>query len=360
MTFTFGRDFKIHVFGESHGSCIGATVEGCPPGLEIDKTKIQEDLDRRRPGQGHLVSARGESDRVTIESGLFGGKATGAPITMTIPNTDVDSSSYEEIRHTPRPGHADYTARIKYGGQNDYRGGGFFSGRMTAALVMAGGVAKQILHELGIDVIAHVIQIGHVRVGREIPDQEVKSSVYTSSVRCADLKTSNLMEDEITKVKHEGDSTGGVIECRILGVPVGIGEPFFDSIESVMSHAMFSIPGAKGIEFGSGFSGSAKLGSENNDPLAVVDGKVEFLKNDAGGILGGITNGQPIVFKVAFKPTPSISRVQRTVDLEKMENSEIQIKGRHDPCIVPRAVPVVECLAAVVIADLVQRNASVS
>ena len=356
MTFTFGKDFKMQVYGESHGEGIGVIVEGFPPGLVIDTSMIQLDLDRRRPGSGQLVSSRSEKDQVSVRSGIFNGKSTGAPIAMTIPNIDVDSSAYEEFRNAPRPGHADYTARIKYDENNDYRGGGFFSGRMTAAFVMAGSLAKQALENQKVRVFAHVIQIGQVASKQDISLQDIEKNVYTNSVRCADTESVSDMEAEITKAKEEGDSVGGIIECRIEGVPVGLGEPIFDSVESVISHAMFSIPGVKGIEFGSGFSGSSKRGSENNDSPIIVDGEIQWSKNDAGGILGGITNGAPIVFRIAFKPTASIAKEQRTIDLVKMEETSIQIKGRHDPCIVPRAVPVIEGMAAAVIVDLFKRN----
>ncbi|MBY8996995.1 MAG: chorismate synthase [Candidatus Thorarchaeota archaeon] len=358
MTFTFGKDFKLHVYGESHGESIGVVVEGVPPGILIDTSMIQQELDKRRPGSGHLVSSRSEKDQVTIRSGVFKGKSTGAPITMTIPNTDVDSSSYEEIRHIPRPGHADYTARVKYSEYNDYRGGGVFSGRMTAAFVMAGAIAKQVLDEHGIKVLAHVVQVGKVRMEKEVSSEDIRRNVYQNPIRCADIDSVSEMKAEVEQAKAEGDSVGGIVECRILGVPAGFGEPLFDSVESVISHAIFSIPGVKGIEFGSGFGGSLKRGSENNDSPVIDDGGIQWSKNDSGGVLGGITNGAPIVFRVAFKPTPSISKVQSTVDLEKMEETSIQITGRHDPSIVPRAVPVVEGLAAAVMVDLMKRNAS--
>ena len=355
MTFTFGKDFKIHVYGESHGEEIGVIVEGFPSSISIDKSEIQLELDRRRPGSGHLVSSRSEKDQVSIRSGLVNGTSTGAPIAMSIPNIDVDSSSYEAIRNTPRPGHADYTARIKYDGANDFRGGGFFSGRMTAAFVMAGSLAKQALQIHEIRFMAHVIQIGRVQAKATVSLQEIEENVYSNPVRCADIESISKMESEINEAKEDGDSVGGIIECRIVGVPVGLGEPIFDSIESVISHAMFSIPGVKGIDFGSGFSGSSKRGSENNDSPIIVDGKVQWSKNDAGGILGGISNGAPIVFRVAFKPTASIAKEQRTVNLEELKETSIQIKGRHDPCIAPRAVPIVEGMSAIVFLDLMQR-----
>ncbi|MFX0045891.1 MAG: chorismate synthase [Candidatus Hermodarchaeota archaeon] len=353
MTFTFGRTFKIHVFGESHGKCIGVTVEGCQPGITIDKAQIQSELDRRCPGTGELVSSRAETDIVSIDSGILDDKATGAPITMIIPNVDVDSSSYEAMKHTPRPGHADYTARIKFEGYNDYRGGGVFSGRMTAAFVMAGAIAKTVLNNMGVEVLAHVVQVGSSSLLRELSDQEIRSNVYTNEVRCADEESAKQMQEEITNARQEGDSVGGIVECRVLGISPGVGDPIFDSVESVIGHAMFSIPGAKGIEFGSGFRGASMRGSENNDPLVVVDGRPTWAKNDAGGVLGGITNGASVVFRVGFKPTPTISKVQKTVDLDRLEETTLQATGRHDPCIVPRAVPVVEGMAAVAIADLV-------
>ena len=356
MTFSFGKEFKIHVFGESHGELIGVTVEGCTPGLEIDTSLIQPDLDKRRPGAGNLVSSRTETDTVRIHSGVFQGRATGAPITMTVLNLDVDSSSYEETRIRPRPGHADYTSRVKYDGFNDYRGGGVFSGRMTAAFVMAGSIAKVMLRRMGIEILAHVIQIGPEKVSRDATDQEIRSNAYSSSSRCAVVESAEVMQAEIERAKRNGDSIGGVVECRILGVPVGYGEPLFDSVESVIAHAMFSIPGVKGVEFGSGFRGASLRGSENNDSPTIRDGGIEWTKNDAGGVLGGITSGAPVLFRVAFKPTPSISKQQSTVDLERMEMSTLTIGGRHDPCIAPRAVPVVEGLAAVAMTDFALRS----
>jgi chorismate synthase len=356
MTFSFGKKFRIHVFGESHGELVGVTVEGCTPGLEIDASLIQADLDKRKPGTGNIVSSRSESDIVSIHSGVFHGRATGAPITMTVPNLDVDSSPYEETKSRPRPGHADYTSGIKYAGFNDHRGGGIFSGRMTAAFVMAGSIAKVILQGVGIEVLAHVIQIGKVKVARDMTNEEIRSNVYTNPVCCAAPEAVKILQSEIELASHEGDSVGGLVECRVLGVPVGYGEPLFDSVESLIAHAMFSIPGVKGVEFGSGFRGASKRGSENNDTPILRDGKVTWSKNDAGGILGGITNGAPIVFQVAIKPTPSISKQQETVDLERLEQSRLTVKGRHDPCIAIRAVSAVEGLTAVAIADFALRG----
>ncbi len=355
MTFTLGTKFKIHVFGESHGENIGVIVEGCPPGLTLNVDQIQDDLSRRRPGTSPIVTSRTEKDQVRVKSGMFKGITTGAPIVLSIQNQDVDSSSYDRYKDTPRPGHADYTARIKYKGFNDPRGSGFFSGRMTAAFVMAGAIAKQMLVDEGIKILAHTTRIGDIESSQDVTIQQIEENVYENSVRTANGDSIHLMESEIIAAKDDGDSVGGVIECKIVGLPVGLGEPIFDSLESVISHSMFSIPGVKGIEFGSGFAGSCKRGSQNNDSPILVDGKVGWSKNDAGGILGGISNGAPVIFRIAIKPTSTIAKKQNTVDLKKMKETTLEVEGRHDPCIVPRAVPVVEALAAITIIDLVKR-----
>lgn len=359
MNFTIGSKFKIHVFGESHGECIGVIVEGCPSGIEIDTDLIQRDLDRRRPGSSELVSPRKEKDQLEILSGIFKGKSTGAPISMIVRNGDVDSSAYEEFRKTPRPGHADFTAQMKYKNFNDSRGGGIFSGRMTVAFVMAGAIAKQLLGFKSIEVFAYTTQIGTVKLKTQVQVEKLRTMVYHNPVRTLDAGSSQQMAAEIIKAKNDKDSVGGIVECHIIGVPIGVGEPLFDSVESCISHAIFSIPGVKGIEFGSGFLGSSNRGSENNDPLMIQDGKVGWSKNDAGGILGGISNGAPIIFRTAFKPTPTIGKTQQTVDLHAMKETEIQGAGRHDPCIVPRAVPVVEAMAAITFLDLLMRQTSI-
>ncbi|MFW9844607.1 MAG: chorismate synthase [Candidatus Thorarchaeota archaeon] len=356
MTFSLGDIFKVHVFGESHGACVGVVVEGCPPGMKIDTELIQRDLDRRRPGNSKLVSPRREKDQLEMLSGISSGRTTGAPISMIVKNSDVDSSAYEVFRRKPRPGHADYPARIKYNDFNDSRGGGIFSGRMTVAFVMAGAIAKQLLGFSGIDIIAFTTQIGNVHLKTEIQVEKLRTEVYRNAVRTIDIGSVQLMTAEIMNAKNDKDSVGGVIECHILGLPVGVGEPLFDSVESCISHAIFSIPGVKGIEFGSGFSGSSKRGSENNDSLIIKDGDIRWSKNDAGGILGGITNGAPVIFRVAIKPTPTIGKKQQTVDLGEMKETEISGAGRHDPCIVPRAVPVVEAMAAITIIDLMMKH----
>jgi len=330
MSNSFGNKFRITVFGSSHGDFIGVIVEGCPPGQKINTKFIQKELNRRKPSQSNLTSQRKEDDKLELLSGVLNGKATGESITMLIKNKDVDSSYYEEIKNTPRPGHADFTARIKYNGNNDYRGGGIFSGRITAAFVMAGAIAKQILESNNVFAKAQVIQIGN-------------------------SKTDNAMKKEILNAKKEKDSVGGLIECKIIGMPVGIGEPIFDSIESNLSHALFSIPGVKGVEFGSGFNSVSMKGSEHNDSFVIKNKKIKTLTNNSGGILGGLSNGMPIVFRIAIKPTPSISKTQKTVNLKSMKECNINIKGRHDPCIVIRALPVVESIAAITIFDFLLR-----
>uniref|UniRef100_A0A7C3ERV6 Chorismate synthase n=1 Tax=Candidatus Methanomethylicus mesodigestus TaxID=1867258 RepID=A0A7C3ERV6_9CREN len=359
MTFSFGKDFKFTIFGESHGQCVGVVVEGCPAGLEISGGDIQRELERRRPGTGP-VSTRHEGDAVRIMSGVTAGRANGGPIMALVSNVDVDSSWYERNRFLPRPGHADYTAFVKYGGFNDYRGGGFFSGRMTVGMVIAGAIAKKILSAEGVRIFAHLIQLGSVRVAENVGDEEVEAIAAKSPLWCASEVASQRMLDELAKAASDGDSLGGVVECRATGVPPGIGEPLFDSVESVVSHGLFSIPAVKGVEFGGGFSLSRMRGSEANDGFAIIGGKVLTKTNNSGGILGGISNGMPIVVRVIFKPTPSIAKTQRSVDLSKMEGAEIRVEGRHDPCVAVRGVPVVEGMVAVSLADLMSRAHKIS
>ena len=348
----FGTKYRVGVFGTSHGPCVGAKVEGCPAGFKISEAFIQAELDRRAPGKGPLSTTRTERDRLEIVSGLRNGKATGGPIVGLVRNVDKDSSAYDAFLRVPRPGHADYPAMVKYGGHHDHRGGGQFSGRMTAALVIAGAIARQVLEKKRISFIAQTIQIGKIELKKEIPLSIAERMVRASPVGCADRQISQLMADEIVKAHEDQDSIGGVVKCSILGLPVGVGEPFFGSLESKVSEMMFSIPGVKGVEFGSGFHCATKRGSEHNDPFIVKDGKIITKTNNAGGILGGLSNGMPVEFRVAFKPTSSIAKPQMSVDIVTKKPVELVIKGRHDPCIVPRAVPVVENSAAVVILDL--------
>ncbi len=339
-------------FGESHGECIGVVIDGCPAGFPVNLERIQELLTMRRPGQSQVTTSRKEQDKLQVRSGLFEGKTTGAPILIQIANEDVDSSKYNAIRNTPRPSHADYPASVRYGGNQDFRGGGRFSGRITAGIVMAGGLALQILENLqSIRIGAHVIQVGKVK-GQSIPSvQMILNNREQNAVRTADLQTAPAMEAEIQDARAQNDSVGGIVECIVENVPAGIGNPFFDTLEGLLSKALFAIPAIKGVEFGAGFRAAEMRGSEHNDPYKFEGKKVITTSNNAGGILGGISTGMPIVFRVAVKPTASIGRSQQSIDLKSKKNVEIKIEGRHDPCIAPRAVPVIDCMTAIVLLD---------
>ena len=348
---SIGKDFVITCFGESHGKCIGVVVDGCPAGLPLSEKDIQAELDKRIPPKPEIVSGRIEKDIVEILSGIFEGFTTGAPICMLVWNKEAVSADYDLIRDLPRPGHADYVARIKYGGFNDYRGGGRFSGRITVAFVMAGAIAKKLLSLFGVEVLAYATAIGDVRLDRTPTIEEIRGNTYSSTVRCPDLACAKLMEEAILKAKSEGDSLGGVVECVALNVPVGVGEPLFDSLDADIAKMLFNVPAVKGVEFGAGFKAAQLRGSENNDAYIIRDGKIVTLTNNAGGILGGLSTGMPILVRVAIKPTPSIPKEQRTVNLSKIQETTIRVKGRHDPCIVPKAVPVIESALAIVLAD---------
>jgi len=351
---SLGEIFTITSFGESHGICVGIIIDGCPAGLSITEEDIQGEVDKRRPGVWAAATARTEEDKVEILSGLLDGRTTGAPICLLIRNKDVDSSEYEKARFLPRPGHADYTAFIKYGGFNDFRGGGRFSGRITAGFVMAGAVAKKLLSLIDIEVLAHTLAIGGIQARPKALD-EIRENIGQNPVKCADLIAAEEMTRVIELAKGKGDSVGGVIEGIALNVPVGLGEPVFDTLEGDLAKALFAIPAVKGVEFGSGFAAAGRRGSENNDPFTISDGKIVTATNNAGGILGGISNGMPIVVRVAVKPTSSITQSQETVDIKKMEIATLAVKGRHDACIVPRAVPVVESMVAVTLCDFAVR-----
>ncbi len=351
---SIGKTFTITSFGESHGNCVGIIIDGCPAGLPITAKDIQREVDKRRPGVWVATTTRAEEDKVEILSGLLNGRTTGAPVCLLIWNKDVDSSEYEKMRFLPRPGHADYTAFIKYGGFNDFRGGGRFSGRITASFVMAGAVAKKLLGLIGIEVIAHTVAIGGIEAKLK-KFNEIKENVGKNPVKCADLRAAEEMAGVIEKAKEEGDSVGGIIEGIALNVPVGLGEPVFDTLEGDLAKALFAIPAVKGVEFGSGFLAAGKGGAENNDPFVIRNNKIVTMTNNAGGILGGISNGMPIVVRVAVKPTPSIAKSQETVNIKDMESASLAVKGRHDACIVPRAVPVVESMVAVILCDFAMR-----
>jgi len=349
---SIGKEFVVTSFGESHGKRVGAVVDGCPAGLPFSEADVQAELDRRIPLQKpEIVSGRIEKDKVEIWSGVYNGFTTGAPICMTVENKEAESRDYEAIRDLPRPAHADYTARVRYGGFNDYRGGGRFSGRVTVAAVMAGAVAKKLLNLFDVDVLAYTKAIGKVKMGKSMSFEEIRKHRYEAAVRCPDLACAEEMEDAIVSARKEGESLGGIVECVALYVPAGVGEPLFDSLDADLAKALFDIPAVKGVEFGAGFAVAELKGSESNDAFQVQQGKVATATNIAGGILGGISSGMPIIVRVAIKPTPSIAKEQRTVDLSTMKDATLKVTGRHDPCVVPKAVPVVEASVAITLAD---------
>lgn len=341
----FGKNFTVTTFGESHGSGLGAVVDGCPAGLLLSEKDIQVFLDRRKPGQSAMSTARNEADNVKIISGVFKGKTTGTPIAMLVRNNDQHSKDYEAISKLYRPGHADYCYDEKYGFR-DYRGGGRSSGRETIGRVMGGAVASRFLNELGISLCTYVKSIGDIEIRSFDPDEIMKNPVYMPDADAA-KKAVALVEE----ARRDNDSAGGIVECRINGVPAGLGEPVFDKLDALLAQAIFSIGAVKGFEVGEGFNASRLRGSQNNDPFRMKDGAVIKASNHAGGILGGISDGDEIIFRAAFKPTPSIAREQMTIN-SSHEETDIVIHGRHDPVIAPRAVVVVECMAAMVMADL--------
>ena len=334
------------IFGESHGPAIGVVLEGVPAGLELDLEQVQKELDRRKPGQDPTATARKESDLVEVLSGVFEGKTTGAPLAMVIRNSDQHSKDYESIRYTPRPSHGDYAGFIKSRGAQDYRGGGHFSGRLTAPLVAAGAVAKQVLAGRGVQVGAHISSIYGI-CDAALEDPAELKEVAAKAFPVLNDGKGEEMRQAILEAKGEQDSVGGAIECAVTGLPAGLGAPDFGcNVEGIFAQYLFAVPAVKGIEFGAGVAFSLMRGSEANDPFAVEDGRVVTKTNHAGGINGGITNGMPVTFEVTIRPTPSISLPQESVDLRTGEETEIEIHGRHDPCIVPRAVPVIEAAAA--------------
>jgi chorismate synthase len=347
---TIGSIYRVTSFGESHGKVIGVVVDGCPPGHMLDLDRIQDELDRRRPGQSSVTSPRREEDRVEVLSGVHEGCTTGAPICMIVRNMDRDPAAYEATQWRPRPGHADYTAHVKYGGYGDHRGGGRFSGRITAGHVMAGALAKQLLGGLGVRVVAYTKSI-HTITAPDVTAEEALANTESNLVRCPHGETARRMVEAVEEARRTGDSLGGSVECLALNVPPGLGEPAFDTLEGDLSKALFSVPAVKAVEFGAGAGFASMRGSEANDPYAVKGGRVVTLSNHAGGINGGISSGMPVVVRATFRPTPSIGRPQRTVDLRTMEEETLTVDGRHDPCIVPRAVPVVENTVAMVLLD---------
>lgn len=360
MSGVWGNNIKVSIFGESHGTGIGITIDGLPSGVDIDLDKVYEEMKRRAPGKSPLSTARNEKDMPEILSGFFEGKTTGTPLCGVIRNGDTRSKDYGKLKSLMRPGHADYTGKIRYAGFNDYRGGGHFSGRITAPLVFAGAICKQVLEKKGIYIGAHIKSI------KDVNDEPFDFTNITKeellSLRNNELPLINKskedeMRNTIIEAKKDGNSVGGRIECAVIGMEAGYGSPYFDSVESTLSHLLFSVPAVKGVEFGIGFGITKLYGSESNDDFYYDNnGNVKTKTNNNGGILGGITSGMPIVFNVGIKPTPSISKEQDTVNVETKKDEKLVIEGRHDPCIVQRAVPVIEAVTAIGILDLIKER----
>lgn len=355
MSSIWGERLKISLFGESHGPGVGVVIDGFPPGVALDFEKIGLEMGRRRPGTSAYSTPRKEADEVEILSGLYQGRTTGTPICGLIRNSDTRSGDYEKTCRLARPGHADYTGFVRYGGHNDFRGGGHFSGRLTAPLVFAGALARQFLEMKSIRIGSHIFRIGDVfdvgfdpaHITGEQLDFLWKMDLPVNDASCA-----GACLEVIEEARKQGDSVGGIIETAVIGLPAGLGSPFFGNVEGKLSSFLFSIPAVKGVEFGAGFAITGMRGSEANDTFCMDGGQVRTRTNHNGGINGGITNGMPVVFRVAIKPTPSIAIAQDTIDMKKRENARLEIKGRHDACIVPRAVPVVEAACALALCDL--------
>lgn len=355
MSSEFGEKIKISIFGESHGEAIGCVIDGLPSGVKLDIDEIYADMSRRAPGNDKFATPRLEKDIPHILSGVLDNTTTGAPLAMVIENTNTRSGDYSNLMTLPRPSHSDYPAYVKYNGFNDVRGGGHFSGRLTAPLVFAGAVAKQILKTKGVFIGAHIAQVGNVcdtPFDKNNIEKSLLDKLTASKFSVIDDSVEDKMRAEIEDARMAQDSVGGIIECAVIGVPTGVGGNMFSTVESRLSSILFGVPAVKGVEFGDGFAFASMRGSQANDPYCVKDGKVAVKTNRNGGILGGITTGAPIVFRTAIKPTASISQPQQSVNLQTMEEETLVIKGRHDPCIVPRAVPVIEAAAAVGLLDI--------
>ena len=361
MASSWGSKIRFSIFGQSHSAAIGGTIEGLPSGFPIDMEALGAFMKRRAPGGSSLSTPRKEADIPEFLSGIANGRTCGAPVAFIIRNTNVRPGDYSEFQDKPRPGHADYTASVKYGGFQDASGGGHFSGRLTAPLVACGGICMQILESLGIYIGAHVARIGDVC---DVPFDPVSVSRSDFERRTFlpmtvnDPAAGERMVSVIEAARAQSDSIGGVVECAAVGLPAGLGDPMFDGLESVIASIVFGIPAVKGVEFGAGFDVARRLGSQNNDPFVVRDGKVRTSTNNAGGILGGISSGMPLIFRAAFKPTPSIGRVQETLNIKTMTSEPLAIKGRHDPCILSRAVPCVEAACALALSNVVLRGDS--
>lgn len=355
MSSSFGEMIRISIFGESHGEAIGVVLDNLPAGCPIDEVQLALQMARRAPGRDTTSTPRRESDYVRIVSGLLNGKTTGAPLCGMIENTNTRSSDYESLRVLPRPGHADYTGAVRYNGANDIRGGGHFSGRLTAPLTFAGAICRQILSLHGIRIGAHALQIGSILDTAFDPvdiSDALLERISTEYFSLIDRSVQTLMNQEIENARLQADSVGGVVECAVTGLPAGIGSPMFYGVENVLSCILFGIPAVKGVEFGDGFACASLRGSENNDAFTAENGQVKTVTNHSGGILGGITTGMPVIVRAALKPTPSIGQEQETVNLTTLQNEPLSIHGRHDPCIVPRAIPVVESAVAIGLINL--------
>lgn len=355
MSSTYGENLKLSIFGQSHGAAIGMTLDGIPAGLPVDADALQIFLNRRAPGQNDWSTPRKEADRPEFLSGILDGFTCGAPIAAAIYNKNTRSGDYANLKDCPRPGHADFTAQIKYGGFQDAAGGGHFSGRLTAPLCIAGGLCKQWLEGMGIRVFAHIAAIAGISDTPFDPLAPGRNSIRPE-FPVIDSDAGAQMRAAISAARSDGDSVGGIVECAVTGLPAGLGEPMFGGVESRIAQIVYGVPAVKGVEFGAGFSAANLRGSQNNDDYVISDGQIRTVTNNAGGILGGITTGMPLIFRAALKPTPSISRPQQSVDLNDGKVRELIVKGRHDPCIVPRAVPVIEAAAAIAIFDMILGN----
>ncbi len=356
---TYGKIFKISTWGESHGETVGVVVEGVPAGLPIEKEEIQKELNRRRPGKSEVETSREERDQVRILSGVFQGKTLGTPIAMMVENKDVESEKYEKRKDKPRPGHADLTYGLKYG-HVDYRGGGRASGRETVGRVAAGAIAKKLLECKGVDIFSHVVRAAGVGVDERPSIEEIRKVPEENEMRCADSEIAEKMKEKVLEVSEEGDSTGGVVEVLGLGIPAGLGEPVFDKLDAELSKSLMSIGAVKGVEIGSGFDVVDRKGSEVNDSFELEEGEVVSESDDAGGVLGGISSGDPVLARLAVKPTPSISKPQKTVDLDSEEETRIELEGRFDPNVCPRISPVAESMVAIVLADMMLRAGKIN
>lgn len=356
MSSTYGENLKLTIFGQSHGAAIGMTLDGIPAGLPVDFDELQVFLDRRAPGQNNWSTPRKEGDRPEFLAGILDGFTCGAPIAAVIHNTNTRSGDYANLKDCPRPGHADYTAQIKYGGFQDAAGGGHFSGRLTAPLCIAGGLCKQWLADQGIRIGARIASIASVKDSFSVDYLDPQLDLIGKDFPVFSPDAGVKMQAEIAAARSECDSVGGIIECYITGVPAGLGEPMFGGVESRIAQIVYGVPAVKSVEFGIGAEAANLRGSQCNDAFTVANGNISTLTNNAGGILGGISNGMPIVFRAAIKPTPSISRPQQSVSLSGGKEQELVVKGRHDPCIVPRAVPVIEAAAAIALFDLMLGN----